>query len=221
MKKILLYILVSTLCSQFGWSQASPGSIVNYSDTVLLGQPIDLITSSTVINNGPPPLLCSPLCSVTDTLINNEIILDLTFDFAGGWNTGCIRMDSIQLYGYNQGNYIINCNWFVKYSSIPGSIPTIIASDTIQVVVLNSTNIPKYETESFSISPNPAKNFVNINGLQKGLQKIEMFSLSGKKVREFNRSQQKHSLEGLDNGIYFIQITTENSIITKKLMIAR
>jgi hypothetical protein len=96
-----------------------------------------------------------------------------------------------------------------------------IVSDTIQVVVLNSTGIAESKLAKLSISPNPAQAFFTIGGLQNEVNQIELFSLSGQKVRDFNAKETHHSLIGLENGIYLLRIYSNEAVVSRKLVVSR
>ncbi len=84
----------------------------------------------------------------------------------------------------------------------------------------------KYENEeitSVNLFPNPAQDFVNINGLEIG-DNVEVFDLKGKsisKLSNFNIQaiNLRLSLNGISNGLYIVQIAKNKQQIYKKILV--
>ena len=58
----------------------------------------------------------------------------------------------------------------------------------------------------FTFYPNPAKDIIHIKASNtKGVEVLEIFNLSGKKVLKFNSDVVKVNLAGLSEGIYLIR----------------
>jgi len=76
--------------------------------------------------------------------------------------------------------------------------------------------------QNFSIYPNPSGEFIIIDAGQQKIKKIQIYDLSGKILSEIlldNASNQfKYDLTKLENGTYFIKITTKDNIATKKIV---
>ena len=66
-----------------------------------------------------------------------------------------------------------------------------------------------------SIYPNPADNFVHING---EFDQVNIYSLTGKKMGSFYEHDVPTS--SLQNGTYFFEVVNGNQTSTKKLVIA-
>lgn len=73
------------------------------------------------------------------------------------------------------------------------------------------------ETDRITIFPNPFNEIIQIKSLDE-LKKIEVFDIQGKKIREQNIDLEQIVLSSLENGIYFLKITTENQVIYKKII---
>ncbi len=91
---------------------------------------------------------------------------------------------------------------FLRYRNIPTSIQ-----------VNNETNTPK-------IYPNPANNSIQIELLKNEPFQVCVSDLLGKKIIELSVEKQATSinLEGLQQGVYLLQIQTENEIFTQKFI---
>jgi hypothetical protein len=85
--------------------------------------------------------------------------------------------------------------------------------------VLTSTSVEVNETSAINLiaSPNPSSGSFNIN-TKLEINRIELYSIQGKKLDELDTQQTKWSLPKSD-GIYLLRIeTSSGQIITKKLI---
>jgi hypothetical protein len=83
-------------------------------------------------------------------------------------------------------------------------------------------SITDYNEHSFEIYPNPVTEYLYINLLEtfENLN-IKFFNIRGQKVMEFNylnKSKLKLDINNLSNGLYFLKLTINGNIITKKIM---
>lgn len=77
----------------------------------------------------------------------------------------------------------------------------------------------KYDfAESVQISPNPAKNSLKINSPLLTVIKVEIYSVLGKRIGNFNTSFKNLSVEGLSSGLYMIRIFFQEGIYTTKFV---
>lgn len=74
------------------------------------------------------------------------------------------------------------------------------------------------QTDDFIIYPNPAKDFISIEGLQSGT--LEIFNSSGSVLRNFEVDGMltKVDISNLPNGMYSIRVTTNDKIFAKKFI---
>jgi len=71
-------------------------------------------------------------------------------------------------------------------------------------------------TQAVHLYPNPVKNVLRIVSPIKTIIKVEIYSVVGKKVLEFNRNAEKLNIEELSSGLYLIKISSiEGSFTTK------
>ena len=70
---------------------------------------------------------------------------------------------------------------------------------------------------SISLYPNPVKAFLNIDSTIK-LSKIEIYSVIGKKLLEFNSNLENINLEELSSGLYLIKISSEKGKLITKII---
>ena len=73
--------------------------------------------------------------------------------------------------------------------------------------------------ESSFIYPNPAKGFVHLAG--NGVQKVEIFTVTGQLVMEQQGSVEKINVENLENGFYFVRLRFVSGERNVKLLIEK
>ncbi len=117
-----------------------------------------------------------------------------------------------------QYNYI-NTNGSWQQSSKRGSLmirPVVGASYYIGV----EENGPSTGSGAFMIYPNPVRNTLHIDGNVEG-SRMSIYDIMGRNVLEAE-GQNKLSVDGLSNGLYFIRIVTaEGQVINQKFLIEK
>lgn len=68
-----------------------------------------------------------------------------------------------------------------------------------------------------SIYPNPSERIVRVSSPEL-IQRLELWSIDGKKVFELNNSESEFSTQGLAPGVYHLWIYTESSVVIKQLI---
>ena len=98
-----------------------------------------------------------------------------------------------------------------------------LAADTVQnfydsmVIAGISENYKQIST--FNLYPNPSNHFVNIEIEAKEFD-LAIYDLNGRLIKELQNKEQ-FSVEELKNGIYFVQIIAEGSVMSRKLIVQR
>jgi hypothetical protein len=95
------------------------------------------------------------------------------------------------------------------------------------LVLTSERDLPSI-TNEFAVSPNPAREFVNVQLALNQVAKqanVLIMDLSGRQIMEkvynnVRRDQFQMSVAGLPSGTYLIKVTTENGTGTKKLVVA-
>ena len=141
--------------------------------------------------------------------VGTETGLLVAYDFntagvtAGGDNTGITALADLAgnypatLFGFPltgvTGNYITSTN------------PTL--------------GINKISSELFSLSPNPTKDYININYKNDLIvSKINLYNNLGVLAKEFNISQKQFDISELSTGLYFLEINSNKGKVSYKVV---
>lgn len=148
------------------------------------------------------------------------------FGTSDSGNGGLVKFDGSNWTVYN--NYISNfgfqSNWFFKIA-IDDQGNKWIATYDSGVMVFNENGITtdlndklSDNSDDFTVYPNPAKDFISINGIQSGI--LEIINITGETINtsEVQAASAKINLSNLHDGIYTIRVTSNNKIITKKII---
>ena len=80
-------------------------------------------------------------------------------------------------------------------------------------------SIPALLEDRFIIYPNPTTNLLTIqnqNNLK--IDSVSLYDTLGRKVMESNEATESMDVSNLTAGVYFIHITTDRGIVTKKII---
>ncbi|PLX14922.1 MAG: hypothetical protein C0598_00285 [Marinilabiliales bacterium] len=81
-----------------------------------------------------------------------------------------------------------------------------------------AVGVDEIASSKIKLYPNPNNGQFHISGLDANAD-INIYNVSGKKLYEFENVNSKVDVSGLVNGIYFIQIITEEGIVSKRFTI--
>lgn len=123
---------------------------------------------------------------------NNTAIT--TFISTGNTSLTCIEVDDV---AYADANF-----------SKPASAAFATDCSTLSVGSFNSN--------SFSIYPNPVENNININTTF-NIEKITVFDVNGKQITE-NSNSKSLNISSLKQGVYFVKIKSNSSTVIKKVV---
>ncbi len=86
----------------------------------------------------------------------------------------------------------------------------------------SSASLNQVDETSYVIYPNPAQNFVNIKQNQGEEFSLTLFDAAGNLIQNHNEAA-THLLDlsALPNGVYFIQMTTQNGVKTERIVVTR
>ena len=159
-----------------------------------------------------------------DTVINlsnpNATFENLTIDLTHAyWDPGynrfvCIEVNDPQAADAN--NYPYN-TWDIITSPPDANGYT--------YVIYNFSSNCNLSTSSFNalkdikMVPNPVKDKLNIeNPQQISIDQVDVFDMTGKKVKSISSFDEAINLEGLEQGIYFVKVMSKNRTKTFKVM---
>lgn len=106
----------------------------------------------------------------------------------------------------------------------PGpSVYNLIASGYYDGYVLKlnqdiTTGVLEKKIQNILIYPNPVKNVLTIKKNIKKTDKIRIIDLTGKTIKTIESNSNKIDVSSLLKGIYFLEITTNDSVLVQKLI---
>ncbi|MBK7182436.1 MAG: T9SS type A sorting domain-containing protein [Bacteroidetes bacterium] len=161
---------------------------------------------------------------------------------------GTITGAALANYGYYSGYYVPNAssNWVSKTLTLPAGASvqnvrfkfeykTGAASNNLYIDDININGVVGITEQAnnfnLAIYPNPTTetSTISYHLTEKGNVKLEVVDLLGKKVADVANTNQAEgdysftlskSAANLTNGIYFIRLSVNNTVVTKKLVIA-
>ena len=116
--------------------------------------------------------------------------------------------------GYAIGDIILNSAAIYFDFNAP------VITNTFETEFVETLSVEEFDVFDFEMHPNPAKDLLNFQFRNNDSYSISIFDMQGKKV--FNKltdASTQISVKSLDSGVYFVRVTSENSTITKKLII--
>lgn len=85
--------------------------------------------------------------------------------------------------------------------------------------VSSTTSIEELNNSEFTIYPNPVKDIVTISIASKVvINTINLYSVTGKLIKEIQRPKNQIDFSDLKSGIYFIEIISDKQKVVKKLL---
>lgn len=113
--------------------------------------------------------------------------------------------------------------WLYQWwSAENGHILLMVNSEISLEMSSGTTGIGQSQSDfaTLSLSPNPARNYCAINGLNEVIMKIQLIDLTGKVVKTLEGKQYGFNVAGLVKGVYIVRITLESGkTIMRKLCV--
>ncbi len=156
------------------------------------------------------------LDSISLNVDNYEINLSAYYKL--GLGTGpCMSIDTTVIGKLSSGNYIL---FFHKHNDLPvgGEVFTHI----LEFTVLSETYLMEQENKrEINIYPNPAKEIIRIELVKdKTINTIKLFSIDGKLVKTYPKSNSLLDISDIPKGQYLLFIRFNNgSVIKQKIII--
>ena len=141
------------------------------------------------------------------------------------WNVGAlVKFDGINWTVYDSANAGFPNDWIVSLA-IDEQGNKWFSTGNSGVVVFNENGLTtglsdniSVHPDDFAVYPNPAKDFISIDGLQSGALKIYNSAGAVLKNAEVQGTLIKVDISDLTGGIYTIRVTTKDHVITKKFI---
>ena len=137
-----------------------------------------------------------------------EEAAEISFPATGKWHRFFTK-DSVQIE-----------NTIQLLTLAPGEYRLYSTQKFVQPDISTENAAKKFQKENISIYPNPAEDVVTVSS-EKTISKIEIYSVTGKLMKQINNSGQQIEIPigGYTSGIYFVHIFQGNNRITKKLVV--
>ncbi|HTA60921.1 MAG TPA: T9SS type A sorting domain-containing protein [Bacteroidia bacterium] len=212
----------------YAW--AGPGIVSGANkDTVIVNQPGTYSVTLTnqqgcsyeidsTINFFPTPTAINVTASSPTTCAGTPVTLNATSTGSAGtlaytWSP-LTNLSNIQ-----DSSATAAVNSTTQYTVTGTSVHGCTNSDTISVIVPNCTGasvaIANTPQATLHIYPNPANNKITID--TKNIDEVKLFDVLGKQIT--STKENEIDVSNLPNGIYFIQVKTNTTISTKKIMV--
>ena len=82
------------------------------------------------------------------------------------------------------------------------------------------TKLDEIENPTIQVYPNPAKNLLRIDNLEKvELESISITNINGQVIKQFDSKNTKLDISNIASGLYFLKIEYKNGFLTKKILI--
>ncbi|MGA9638701.1 T9SS type A sorting domain-containing protein [Flavobacterium sp.] len=103
-----------------------------------------------------------------------------------------------------------------QLNKISGAGGTVALDSSGYLVLASALSNKDFNSFTSSIYPNPVKDVLNIN-TQESIQKIEVLDILGKTVLT-NKGENTVDVSSLNNGIYFLKLTSDKGVSTNKFV---
>jgi ligand-binding sensor domain-containing protein len=179
-------------------------------------------------SNIPLVLNVSPIILELDTLksskdyfiINSNTSWTLNIQDYGEFGYNWINLNKYS----GSDNDTIWVSTFKDYSGYPRSIDVQISefgmkTKTVTIKQGVNTNVSTIETSKLNIYPNPVKDYFIIENINhKPIDKLEIYSFEGLLRKSQLNLKSIIDMSNFNEGLYFLKIYTDNSIIVKKIL---
>jgi hypothetical protein len=78
-----------------------------------------------------------------------------------------------------------------------------------------------FESNNFTIFPNPASDFIQFKAPQNSISKIDLYTLTGQFIRSYSNANEPIIISDLPIGMYLIKFRNSNTLYSRKFVIER
>ncbi len=82
----------------------------------------------------------------------------------------------------------------------------------------SSSNDEKTSSNTLNIFPNPTTNYLSIEYGRIKINEIQIIATTGKPIRTFKLNFSRINISDIPNGIYFVKLFTDQTVITQKIV---
>ncbi len=217
MKNLFFTIVLSCFFTQTGFSQLVGYYDLNHSPILPLSGDTLVIPIYSTLRTYGQGATCGQLYNVKDTIVNNELEVNIFFDMCLGGSIGwCFRRDTLKIPITQNNLQEVKLIWNLR-GTLCQQFPNYIAAR--DSFLLGTTNIAEKQLgKSFLISPNPVKEQLFLkNSARVPIQRIQFYTASGKLVKEVAYKNEKINVAELTSGLYILRIMHEKGIETHKV----
>ncbi|MBR3578302.1 MAG: Omp28-related outer membrane protein [Bacteroidales bacterium] len=157
---------------------------------------------------GPNNNVIQQSSSFTNSTIHT---FDLNFP-----SPGCYRLQVKDSYGDGISGGFVRIFAADGTTQLFNATGTSFSSELNVMISVETVDIDDETFQDMIIFPNPATNFVNIQGTA-NIQQVELFNLEGQRVAAEYGDVRTLSLEGLASGMYIMKVTSDKGTTTYKV----
>jgi|TARA_B110000967_G_C18802617_1_gene519310 hypothetical protein len=158
---------------------------------------------------GPSSVTQAILCYEGD--LGTIVFLTPNYDFS----TDDIGVGSYNIHGNPTSPTFSTISAFTGLNTMSSTIPnTRIYKFTKSTVA----SVNELNSKDFKLFPNPSNQFISISSDNESIINVNITDITGKQVESIFQDFKSIDLSGLNSGIYFAQIKTENGSTTKKFV---
>lgn len=129
---------------------------------------------------------------------------------------GCYRLQVKDSYGDGISGGFVRIFAADGTTQLFNATGTSFSSELNVMISVETVDIDDETFQDMLIFPNPATNFVNIQGTA-NIQQVELFNLEGQRVAAEYGDVRTLSLEGLASGMYIMKVTSDKGTTTYKV----
>lgn len=120
---------------------------------------------------------------------------------------------------FNSGSNTNLVLYMFKNSRASGGPNNAVRLDNVSIMPTSTMSVSGFEDINFKISPNPAKNNINLSA-NSNIERIEIYNITGQNIvnRTLNNSYSKINVSNLTNGVYLIKAFIGNKSETYKFI---
>jgi len=92
---------------------------------------------------------------------------------------------------------------------------------TLQCGLTTSINKISPSQTDIGLFPNPVRDFARLDHQQLQFDRLQLFDINGRVIKAFRFNRSRLDFSAVDNGLYFLQVESEESIKTIKIVVSR